>query len=142
MAIEVKQIPFDRSNILDQFNYDNHNRLYVALEKEPQRQYSILFNNLEWIKEHFGENAERLNDGRLQTIEDYKTCLRCNIPMWELSNAKWYNEETGKFIKPREDRKVFQSETVEVKPYRLSDDGAKQFQAEIDKGLLIVCEMV
>jgi hypothetical protein len=142
MSIEIKKVPFDRTDIVTQYNYDNNKRIYIAYENEPQKHYSILFPNLDWIKKHFGDNAERLNDGRLKAIEDFKTCIECNIPMWELDKAQWYEPVLNKFIKPRENRKVFESETVELKPYRLSKEGAIQFQANIDKGLLIICEMV
>lgn len=140
--IEIKQVPFDRSDIVAKYNYDNYNRVYIAYEKEPQKQYSILFPNLDWIKKHFGDNAERLNEGRLVTIANYKKCIECNVPMWELDKCEWYDPVLDKFFKPRENRKPNESEMVELRPYRLSKEGAKMFQEEIDKGLLIICEMV
>lgn len=142
MAKEINIIEVNVSNLdqLSQYCFQERNeKYYLAFETNVNVPYSVLFKDLIWLRKHFGIDRnegsiitkESLNSGRLNEIKDYKRALKANVPLWELGKVKSNGE-----IK-------INGETGEpFKPYPLSKDGKKQFQENIDKGLIVLCEIV
>jgi uncharacterized protein YdhG (YjbR/CyaY superfamily) len=143
MIMEIKNVPFNSTDAVDKYNFDINKRFYIGFENEPEKPYSVMFENLDWIKKNFGEQAERLNEGRKETIKNLQNCIKYRVPMWELDMIQWYDESSGKFLKPREKNFKFdKEEKVQVYPHKLSDHAVERFQKDIDRGLLIVCQWV
>jgi hypothetical protein len=135
----------ENDTLIANVNFERGNQFYFACEKEMNRPVSIYFPNWDWVKERFGENAERLNDGRLHEIEEYKKAIKYRLPMFELSNLKNYDESTGKFFKQDEasqKNKFIEAKLIEYYPQRLSSDAIKRFQDHVDKGLYVLCQLI
>lgn len=141
--MEVIDVKFDRSNVIDKYNYENGKVFYLGFENEPSKQYSIMFSNWDWVKKQFGDNFERLNDGRINEIANLKKCIEYNVPMWELSNIINFNMVNGKFQRYEVNR--FGNVTDKIityNPYKLSSHGKKQFEENIARGLIVLCRLV
>lgn len=147
--METLKVSFDRNDLHTSYNYEVGFKFYLGYENNPAKQVSVLFPNLKWLQSKFGQNLENVNEGRLNEINNLQLCLKHNIPMYELENLKYYNEESGKYFRPSDkagDKEWrngdYVQRLVEYKPYELSEGGRKQFEANIANGLLILCELV
>lgn len=143
--METIKVLFDRANVVDAYNFEIGNVYYLGFENNVKWQESIMFPDLTWLQKRFGENLERVNDGRIQHIKDYTTCIEHSIRLYELPHLK--NMVDGKFWRPSDkngdfDTKTMQPRMVEYRPDRLDDEGKKMFQADIDRGLLVLCELI
>lgn len=78
--MEAIQIQPKATDLLSYVNLEMGRKFYIGYENEPERQVSILYPDWSWIKEHFGENFERLNDGRKNEIANLEFCLLHNVP--------------------------------------------------------------
>ena len=125
------------SDLFKSVNYDMGKKYYLGYVSDIRKENSVYFPDLEWLKGVFGERLENLNEGRQNEIDNLKKCLKYNIPMRELN----YLQDDGTFRKQYEKQKYGQDKEYEYKPDRLSEDGRKQFQANIDLGLLVLCEL-
>lgn len=142
MAKEINIIEVNVSNFdfATQYCFNERNeKYYIAFETNVNVPYSVLFKDLNWLRKHYGidnnENSiitkESLNSGRKNEIKNFKLALKANVPMWELGKVN--NDGSIKI----------NSETGEpYKVYKLSDEAREQFQNYIDKGLLVLCEIV
>jgi hypothetical protein len=140
--IDIIQVPMtEQQKFIDEFTQEHYNkteRFYLAYETDLSKPASVLFENLDWIRKHFSKDGfitkDSLNGGRRNEILNYKKALRRNCPMWELD--KFNDDDTVK---------TYVTDKGETKPYsfyKLSDDGKKQFQKEIDKGEFVLCELI
>lgn len=138
--ISIIKVPVANVDRLMQICFElRGEKYYLAYETDITKQYSVLFPDLEFIKKHFSveHNGKKyitkdsLNEGRLNLISDYKRCIKAGVPMWELGCV---TKDGNIKISP---------ETGEpYRCYKLTDSGKKQFQKEIDKGLIVLCELV
>lgn len=141
--MKVIDVKFDRSNVIDNYNYEQGKIFYLGFENEPSKQYSIMFSDWDWVKKHFGDNFEHLNDGRINEIANLKRCIEYNVPMWELSVIINFNMVNGKFQRYEVNR--FGNVTDKIityKPYQLSAGGKERFEKNIAKGLIVLCRLV
>lgn len=138
--LKIREVSYYDMDQGSQYCFDERGeKYYIGWESEPTFQVSSLFKDLSWIRKHFGvDKAETsiitfdsLNEGRRNSIEEYKKCIKAGIPKFERHKLG----EDGKIrINP---------ETS--KPYshtRLSQEGKKYFQSQIDKGLYCLCKIV
>lgn len=153
--MEITKVIFEDSNLSTSVCYDRGERFYIGFATNPSKQVSILFPDLTWIKKHFGDTFETLNEGRQNEIKNLKFCIEHNIPMWELSNIVNFDTVDSDGVYRRKEVKKsgigfvqvfvngeYVDKVIEYKPYKLSEGGADQFQKNIDEGLHIVCELV
>ena len=147
--MKPQQVIFDRNDALTAYNFEVGFKFYLGYANNPAKQVSILFPDLLWLKAKFGQTLENMNEGRENEINDLQKCLDHNVPMWEYPNLQYYKEDNGKYF--RESTKSgdfemrdgkYQQRLVEYIPYKLGEDGRKQFEANIAQGLYILCELV
>jgi hypothetical protein len=140
-------VPIPKDDLLARVNYMQGKKYYLAFETNYEKAYSVYFPDLVWLKNVFGNELENLNEGRLNEIKHLKECIEYNIPMWELDTLKNITEENKKLLKEKgyilrsNQRKNYGAELVEYRPHKLSEHGHKQFQENIDRGLLVLCEL-
>jgi len=153
--METINIPFDKNDVVDKYNYDNGKVFYLGYENEPTKRVSILFPNWDWVKERFGDNFERLNDGRKNEIAILQTCLKHNIPRYEYETIvnfdtadsdgvyrrKQLNKQGNAFVQEFVNGQ-FVDKVIVFKPTKLSDNGRQRFEENIAKGLLVLCRLV
>ena len=153
--METINVKFDRSNVIDNFNYEKGMVFYLGFANEPSKQYSILFSNWGWVKERFGDNFERLNDGRQNEIAILQTCLKHDVPRWEYETIinfdtadtdgvyrrKQLNKQGNAFVQEFVNGEYI-DKVITHRPYKLSAGGREQFEKNIAKGLIVLCRLV
>ena len=124
--------------------YKQPAQYYIGYQNDPTRTASIMFEDLSWIRKQFGVNLhdpsspitfDSLNKGRRNEIAKYEKALKCNCPMYELDRY----DDDGNVLTYTDEK------TGEEKLYRtthLYEEGKKQFQENIDKGLFVLCMLV
>lgn len=138
--IEIIEIDLSTADALAKVRVEmGDERYFVAYETDHTNRVSVQFKDLTFLRKHFGVDQnegspithESLNEGRIDTIEDYKIALKHKIPLWELSKV----DENGKIKINPETEKPY-------RPYKLSKAGQAQFQEHIDLGLYVICKFV
>jgi hypothetical protein len=144
--IEIIEVPMSKDQkLVDDLNkeyYGGSKPYYIGYQKDPAKQASVLFADLKWIRKVFGVDKneaspitfESLNAARRNEIARYERALKLNVPMYELS---YFNQDDT--VKQYENK---MGEMVDYRPMKLSEQGKKQFQANIDKGLYVLCKLV
>jgi hypothetical protein len=139
--MKVIDVKLDRSNVIDRYNYEQGKVFYLGFENEPTKQYSIMFSDWDWVKKHFGNDFEHLNDGRENEIANLKRCIELNVPMWELSNIISFENGIYKRYAVNSHGNPT-DKIITYKPYQLSSGGKEQFEKNIAKGLIVLCRLV
>jgi len=135
--MKTLKIPIEKASLLDKVSFKLRNEKYfLSFETNPIDRISILFISLEWFKKFYGKNgrltSKSINETRKETIEQYKKALKFGIVLRDLDKI---DEETNTIkINPKTKEPYYVQ--------KLGKFGIKQYQNEINKGLLVLCEFV
>jgi hypothetical protein len=144
--IEIIEVPMsNEQKLVNDINRElngGSKPYYIGYENDPTKTASVLFADLKWIRKTFGVDRneaspitfDSLNAGRRNEIANYERALKLNVPMYELS---YFNQDDTVIKVENRD-----GEMVDYLPVKLSDTGRKTFQANINKGLLVLCKLV
>lgn len=103
-------------------------RYYIGFENSLHS-CSVLWADLEFVKKNFKFDESGLNqESRLQTIDNYKNCLKYDCPVW-----MWVNRPDN--IKNLDEWRKYQG------GYNLSESAKKMFRENISWGLYQMYEI-
>ena len=154
--IEIIEVPAsEQDKFLIKFYQEElgktYPKYYIGFESDPTHKHSVLFEDLKWIRKHFGVDKnesspithESLNEGRSNELARYQQCLDLNVPLWAVYNYWNYDEDRWMTLKEiNETREGDKKLTKKPNIPKLSEQGQEQFQNYIDNGLLVLCKLV
>ena len=145
--IEIIEVPMSEEDKIIRKFYrevrgEQEQKYYIGFKNNPKNQYSILFEDLKWLRKHFGVDRnegspitfDSLNESRKSELATYQKALDCNCPMWDLKHF----DDNNKVLQYKNKNGDF----VNYKITPLSKDGRKQFQCYIQNGFLVLCKLV
>jgi len=135
--MKILKISIKEASSNSKICFETRNEKYfLAYETNPAIPISILFKNLNFLKKFYGIKnkitKKSLNETRKNEIKNLKRALKFNVPLFELDKIDF---ETKKIkINPKTNE-----------PYsilKLTKFGRINYQKNIDKGLIVLCEYV
>ena len=154
--IEIIEVPASEQdkiliNFYKEVKYQEYPTYYIGFESNPAHKHSVLFDDLKWIRKHYGVDRnesspithESLNQGRKNELARYQQCIDLDVPLWAVYNYWNYDEDRWMTLKEiNADRTGNDKLTKKPKFPKLSESGHEQFQNYIDNGLLVLCKLV
>ena len=158
----------DNHNQLIKLSYEHYGKKYFLAHENSLRPFSVMFENTDWIEKYFGldcadynEDRERKNKARRKQINMYVKRRSDAIERYNELGYKYghdvtpelierYNELRDKYgfggpfliFDREEDREALTKEFKKLSDVVYASGYINQLQFEIDRGNLIVCELV